>query len=69
MTLGKTPDGKLSHPYIEGFNTFINFARVIMDLSGNILYPCIHYVNCYRQFPHTVRIHLLQCGIMQFYIN
>ena len=69
MTMGKTPDGRLSHPYIEGVNTFINFARAVMDLSGNILCPCIHYVNCYQQSPHTVHIHLLHRRIMQSYIN
>ena len=26
MTMGKTPDGRLSHPYIEGVNAFINFT-------------------------------------------
>ena len=67
--MGKTPNGRLSHPYIEGVNAFINFARVVVDLSGNIPYPCIHCVNCYRQFPHTVRIHLLHREIMQSYIN
>ena len=69
MTMGKTPDGRLSHPYIEGVNAFINFARVVMDSSGNIQCPCIHCGNCYRQSPSTVRIHLLHCGIMQSYIN
>ena len=69
MTMGKTPDGRLSHPYIEGVNVFINFARVVVDLSGNISCPCIYYENCYRQSPNTVRIHLLHRGIMQSYIN
>ena len=44
MTTGKTPDGRLSHPYIEVVNAFINFTRVVVDLSGNIPCPCIHYV-------------------------
>ena len=69
MTMGKTPDGRLSHPYIEGVNAFINSARVVVDLSGNISCPCIHCVNCYRQSLQTVRIHLLHHGIMQSYIN
>ena len=69
MTIGKTLDGRLSHPYIEGVNEFINFARAIVDLSGNISCPYIHYVNCYRQSLHTVRIHLLHHGIMQSYIE
>ena len=69
MTMGKTPDGRLSHPYIEGVNAFINFARVFVDLSGNILCPCIHYMNCNQQSPHTMHIHLLHRGIMQSYIN
>ena len=30
MTMGKTPDGRLSHPYIEGVNAFINSARVVI---------------------------------------
>ena len=67
--MGKIPDGRLSHPYIEGVNAFINFARAVVDSSGNILCPCIHYVNCYRQSPHTVRIHMLHHGIIQSYIN
>ena len=69
MTTGKTLDGRLSHPYIEGVNAFINSARAVVDSSGNIPCPCIHCVNCYRQSPYTVRIHLLHCGIMQSYIN
>ena len=44
MTMGKTLDGRLSHPYIEGVNAFINSARAVVDLSGNILCPCIHCV-------------------------
>ena len=44
MTMGKTLDGRLSHPYIEGVNAFINFARAVVDLSGNILCSCIHCV-------------------------
>ena len=58
ITIGKTPDGKLSCPYIEEINAFINFAKVVVDLSGNIPCPCIHCVNCYRQSPHTVCIHI-----------
>ncbi|XP_030963985.1 uncharacterized protein LOC115985160 [Quercus lobata] len=67
--MGKTPDGRLSHPYIEGVNAFINSARAVVDLSGNIPHPCIHCVNCYRQSSQIVRIHLLHRGIMQSYIN
>ena len=67
--MGKTLDGRLSHPYIKEVNAFINFARAVVDLSGNILCPCIHCVNCYRQSLHTVHIHLLHHGIMQSYIN
>ena len=69
MTMGKTLDGRLSHPYIEGVNAFINFARAVVDLSGNISCPCIHCVNYYRQSPYTIRIYLLYHGIMQSYIN
>ncbi|XP_065623713.1 uncharacterized protein LOC136065019 [Quercus suber] len=69
MTMGKTPDGRLSHPYIEEVNAFINFARVVVDLSGNIIRPCIHCGNCYRQSLNTVHIHLPHRGIMQSYIN
>ena len=65
--MGKTPNARLSHPYITRVNAFINFATVIVDLSGNILCSCIHCVNCYRQSLHTVRIHLLHHGIMQSY--
>ena len=69
MTMSKTPNGRLSHPYIEGVNAFINFSRAIVDLSGNILCSCIHCVNFYWQSLHTVRIHLLHHGMMQSYIN
>ena len=69
MTMSKTPDGILSRPYIKEVNAFINFTRAIVDLSGNIPCLCIHYVNCYRQSPHTVHINLLHQGIMQSYIN
>ena len=47
MTMGKTPNGRLSHPYIEGVNAFINFAIVVMDSSGNIQCPRIHCGNFY----------------------
>ena len=67
MIMGKTLDGRLSRPYITGVNSFINFARAVVDLSGNILCPCIHYVNCYRQSLHIEYIHLLHLGIMQSY--
>ncbi|KAK9991288.1 hypothetical protein SO802_026273 [Lithocarpus litseifolius] len=67
MTMGKTPDGRLSRPYITRVNAFINFARAFVDSSGNIPYPCIHCVNCYRKSLHIVRIHLLHRGIMQSY--
>ena len=67
--MGKTPDGRLSHPYIKGVNAFINFVRAVVDSSGNISCSCIHYVNCYQQSPHIVRIRLLHHGIMQSYIN
>ena len=43
--MGKTPNGRFSHSYIEGVIAFINFARTVVDLSGNILCPCIHCVN------------------------
>ena len=69
MIMGKTPNGRLSHPYIEGVNAFINFARVVVDSSGNIQCLCIHYGNCYRQSPSTMCIHLLHCEIIQSYIN
>ena len=66
MTMGKIPDDKLSHPYIEGVNAFINSVRAVVDLSGNIPCPCIHCVNCYRQSPQTVHIHLLHRGMIVF---
>ena len=65
MTLGKTPNGKLSEPYISRVNSFINFAIAVMDSSGNILYPCIQCMNCYQQFLYVVRVHLLHRRIMQ----
>ena len=47
MTMGKIPDGRLSHSYIKGVNAFINFVRAVVHMSGNILCQCIHCVNCY----------------------
>ena len=31
MTMGKISNSRLSHPYIEGVNKFINFARAVVD--------------------------------------
>ena len=67
MTPGKTPNGRLCEPYITGVNSFINFAIAIVDSSGNILYPCIQCVNCYRQYLYVVHVHLLHRRIMQSY--
>ena len=47
MTLGKTLDGGLSEPYISEVNSFIDFAIVVVDSSGNIPYQCIQCVNFY----------------------
>ena len=47
MTMGKTPDGRLSHPYIEGVNAFINFARAVVDLSSVItFFDALFETNC-----------------------
>ena len=67
MTLGKTLDGRLSEPYISEVNSFIDFAIVVVDSSGNIPYQCIQCVNFYRNSRYVVRIHLLCHEIMQSY--
>ena len=54
MTLGKTPDGRLSEPYISGVNSFIDFTIAVVDSSGNISCLCIQCVNCYRQSHYVV---------------
>ena len=69
MTMGKTPDGRLSHPYIEGVNAFINSARAVVDLNGNIPCPCIHCVNCYRQSPQIVCIHCVTINNLHSNVN
>jgi hypothetical protein len=67
MTLGKTPHGRMSRQYLDGVKMFLDFAKAVGDLNGNIPCPCKNCVNFYRQTPKIVRIHLLQCGIMQSY--
>ena len=67
MTLGKTPNGRLSEPYISGVNSFIEFTIVVVDSNDNISCPCIQCVNCYQQPHYVVRVHLFRRGIMQFY--
>ena len=67
MTLGKTPDDRLSEPYISGMNSFIDFTIAVVDSSGNISCLCIKCVNCYQQSHYVVCVHLLRHGIMQFY--
>jgi hypothetical protein len=67
MTLGKTPHGKMSQQYFDGVKMFLDFAKAVGDLNGNIPCLCKNCVNFYRQTPKIVRIHLLQCEIMQSY--
>ena len=66
MTMGKTPNGRLSHPYIKGVNAFINFARVVVDVSGNIPCPCIHCGNCYRQSPNIHKLAFLNLAYVYY---
>ena len=67
MTLGKTPHGRMSQQYFDGVKRFLDFAKMVGDVNGNIMCLCKNCVNFYRQTPKIVRIHLLQCGIMQSY--
>ncbi|KAH7862543.1 hypothetical protein Vadar_006287 [Vaccinium darrowii] len=63
-----TADGRISQAYYNGVNSFIEFAREVVDGKGNIPCPCLQCVNFYHKSPEDVRIHLLRHGIMQSYI-
>jgi hypothetical protein len=69
MTLGKTTNGRMSPQYFQGVDSFINFAKAVVDKNGNIQCPCVNCLNIYRQTLGVVQIHLLQRGIMQTYTN
>ena len=58
MTMGKTPDGRLSHPYIEGVNTFINFAKVVVDSSGKFYLIMSNSSNSYNNI-FIIHIHFI----------
>jgi hypothetical protein len=67
ITLGRTTNGKMSSQYFQGVDSFINFAKAVVDKNGNIQCPCINCLNIYRQTLGVVQVHLLQLGIMQTY--
>ena len=67
MTLGRTTNGRMSPQYFQGVDSFINFAKVVVDKNGNIQWPCLNCLNIYRQTLGVVQVHLLQLGIMQNY--
>ncbi|XP_028103043.1 uncharacterized protein LOC114302247 [Camellia sinensis] len=67
IALGKTPDGRMSQPFIDGVTSFIKFAMAVVDQEGKIPCPCLNCVNYYSQNLQNVQIHLLQYGIMQTY--
>ena len=69
MILGKTTNGRMSPQYFEGVDSFINFAKAVVDKNGNIPCPCLNCVNIYRQTLGTVQVHVVQRGIMQTYIK
>ena len=69
MTLGKTTNGRISPQYFQGVDSFINFAKAIVDKNGNIQCPCVNCLNIYRQTLGVVQVHLLQRGIMQTLIS
>ena len=37
MTLGKTPHGRMSQQYFDGVKRFLDFAKMVGDVNGNIL--------------------------------
>jgi hypothetical protein len=69
ITLGSTTNGRMSPQYFEGVDSFINFAKAVVDKNGNILCPCLNCANIYRQTLGIVQVHLVQRGIMQTYIK
>ena len=69
MTLGRTTNGRMSPQYFQGVDSFINFAKAVMDKNGNIQCPYLNYLNIYRQTLGFVQVDLLQLGIMQTYTN
>lgn len=47
MKTGMTADGRISQAYYNGVNSFIEFAREVVDGQGNIPCPCLQCVNFY----------------------
>ncbi|XP_028080870.1 uncharacterized protein LOC114282392 [Camellia sinensis] len=55
---------RFSQPYVDGVNSFVEFAKVYLGEGREIKCPCINYCNFYKQEYDTMKVHLLISGMI-----
>ncbi|KAL7207377.1 hypothetical protein ACSBR1_029351 [Camellia fascicularis] len=58
---------RFSQPYVDGVNSFIEFAKVHLGEGREIKCPCINCCNFYKQKYDIVKAHLLISGMIVSY--
>ncbi|XP_028055405.1 uncharacterized protein LOC114259573 [Camellia sinensis] len=58
---------RFSQPYVDGVNSFIEFAKVHWGEARKIKCPCINCCNFYKQEYDIVKAHLLISGMIVSY--
>ena len=58
---------RFSQPYVDGVNSFIEFAKVHLGEAREIMCPCINCCNFYKQEYDSVKAHLLISGMIVLY--
>ncbi|CAL5408901.1 unnamed protein product [Camellia sinensis] len=58
---------RFSQPYVDGVNSFIEFAKVHLGEAREIKCPCINCCNFYKQEYDIVKAHLLISGMIVSY--
>ncbi|CAL5367388.1 unnamed protein product [Camellia sinensis] len=58
---------RFSQPYVDGVNSFIEFAKVHLGEAREIKWPCINCCNFYKHEYDIVKAHLLISGMIVSY--
>ncbi|XP_028056483.1 uncharacterized protein LOC114260537 [Camellia sinensis] len=58
---------RFSQPYVDGVNSFIEFAKVHLGEAREIKCPCMNCCNFYKQEYDSVKAHLLISGMIVSY--
>ncbi|XP_028066357.1 uncharacterized protein LOC114269267 [Camellia sinensis] len=58
---------RFSQPYVDGVNSFIEFAKAHLGEAREIKCPCINCCNFYKQEYDSVKAHLLISGMIVSY--